>query len=610
MKIGPAPLLSRIGFPLSRYLTNSMSVLRSLSLLTIFLLLEACALAIAAISFPDSGLLPASAVLFLLAALHSSRPIPGLIPGITAIGLFLSGAIAPSLSADVPISYAVLTLILGIICAFLGILSKLKTDAPSPARKSLVQLAVFLHFPIAGLFMADPFTELATLRIAAWMLVGIFALITADTLSKIVSRLYTPKRHWHTLPQYGAFFFYRYLGPKFRALFPPAAANQESLKLAEMWMWPSVRKALPALAITGILFTWLGSAVHEIDSSQLGVRQTFGSLEKHDLAPGLHFSAPYPFGKIRKVESMRIHQLVLGFKADPGQPILWERAHYEDEEISLVGGGDDYLSISVPISYRLARPSEYLLASADAESLLHSLAARIIQRLTASLPASEIMTTAREPLRAEIKTLLQQDLDALKSGLLIEAVHLRDIHPPVDVAPFFQEVVSAIEDKETAIHIGEDYRNDNLLRFAGNAKTLVINAESSRDNRLLAAQGDTQRFLIRAHARQLAPALYDLREGFSVFDATLGGAKKAIFDDRIKGSMPMHLDLRKVLNPDLVNSAPPVPQSLIPRPSRSREAFDQEIEGFLRADRGEIPAPDYTPVDPDNVLKTENSDSQ
>lgn len=493
---------------------------------------------------------------------------------------------------------------------FSGFSLHLQSDELSPTRKSIVQLAILLHFPIAGLFIADPFTEFSTQRLTAWGLTGIFTLITVDTLSKIVSRLYTPKRHWHTLPQYGAFFFYRYLGPKFRALFPLTAPSQDSLKLAEMWMWPSVRKALPALVITCLLLTWLGTTVHEISSPQLGVRQTLGSWEKRDLAPGLHLSAPFPFGEIRKVESKRIHQIVLGFKADPGQPILWERAHYEEEEISLVGGGDDYLSISVPISYRFARPSDYLRASADAESLLHRLAARIIQRLTASLPASEIMTTAREPLRAEIKTLLQQDLDALKSGILIEAVHLRDIHPPVDVAPFFQEVVSAIEDKETAIHIGEDYRNDNLLRFAGNAKAVVVNAESSRDNRLLTAQGDTDRFLIRARARQIDTKLYDLREGFAVFDATLGGAKKAIFDDRIKGTMPMHLDLRKVLNPDLINSAPPISQSLIPRPSNSREAFDQEIEGFLRADRGEIPATDFTPVDSDNVLKTDNPDSK
>lgn len=597
--------MGRIGFPLSLFSASSMNVPRSISLLTVFLWLEAVCLAVAAFFLPDSSLLPASAVLFLLASLHGSRPFPGLLLGIFAAAGFLTESISLSLPGNAPISYAVASLVLGIVCAFLGILTKLKSAEDAPARKMTAQLAVFLHFPIAGLFMADPFTALSTGSIAAWLLLGIFALIAADTLSKVISRLYTPRRHWHTLPPYGAFFFYRCLGPRFRTLFPPAAANQETLKLAEMWMWPSLRRSLPALVACGLLLTWLGTAVHEVGSPQLGVRQTLGSWGNRDLAPGLHLSAPFPFGDIRKVESRRIHQLVLGFKADPGQPILWERAHYEEEEISLVGGGDDYLSISVPISYRLARPSDYLRAAADPEALLHSLAARIVQRLTASLPASEIMTTAREPLRAEIKAILQRDLDALKSGILIEAVHLRDIHPPVDVAPFFQEVVSAIEDKETDIHIGEDYRNDNLLRFAGNSKALVINAESARNNRLLAARAETDRFLIRARARRLDANLHDLREGFAVFDNTLGGAKKAIFDDRIKGTMPMHLDLRKVLNPDLVTTAPPVPQSLIPRPGRSREAFDQEIEGFLRADRGEIPAPDFTPADPDNVLKTE-----
>lgn len=583
-----------------------MNVPRSISILPVFLWLEATALAAAAVFLPDASLLTASAVLFLVAALHSSRPQLGLITGFIAVALFLSGIVSPANDTDAPVPYSVITLILGVACAFIGILTSLQSQGESPARKALVQLVIFLHFPIAGLFIADPFTSLSTLSIAAWLLLAIFAIIAADTASKIITRLYTPKRHWHTLPPFGAFFFYRYLGAKFRDCSPIPPANQDSLKLAEMWMWPTVRKSVPALIVTGFLLTWLGTTVHEIGSAQLGVRQTLGFWGKDDLAPGLHLSAPFPFGDIRKVESKRVHQIVLGFKTDPGQPILWERAHYEDEEISLVGGGDDFLSISVPIFYRHARPSDYLRSSANSEALLHSLAARILQRLTASLPASEIMTSARETLRAEIKTLLQQDLDALHSGILIEAVHLRDIHPPVEVAPFFQDVVAAIEDKETDIHIGEDYRNDNLVRYAGNAKAVVIEAQASRDNRLLAAKGDTERFLIRARARSINPTLYDLREGFRVFDATLGSAKKAIFDDRIHGDMPMHLDLRKVLNPDLVTTAPPDAQTLIPKPTRSREAFNLEIEGYLRADRGEVPAADFTPEDPDNVRKTDN----
>lgn len=583
-----------------------MNDVRSISLINVFLWLEALGLAVAAFFLPDSRLFPAAGILFLLASLRLGHPLPGLILGGAACSAFFSEFGPISVVENVPVAYAVVALVLGIACAFIGILNHLKSSQDNPTDKSLVQLAGFLHFPVAGLLMADPFTDLSTSAITGWLLACIFLVIAADTLAKWVSRLYTPQRHWHTLPPYGAFFFYRYLGRKFRSHFPHVAANQESLKLAEMWMWPSVRRSLPALIATGLLITWLGTAVHEIGSSQRGVRQTLGSWEKTDLTPGLQFSAPFPFGKMIKVESARVHQLVLGFRTDPGQPILWERAHYEDEEISLVGGGDDFLSISIPIFYRIAHPSDYLRSSANPEQLLQGIAGRIIQRLTASLPASEIMTTARESLRAEMKSLLQKDLDALNSGLLIEAVHLRDIHPPVDVAPFFQDVVAAIEDKETSIHLGEDYRNDNLQRFAGNAKATLVNAESTRENRLLAAQGQSKRFLTRARARQAHPSLHDLREGFAVFDETLGGAKKAIFDDRIKGNMPMHLDLRKVLNPDLVTTAPPVPQSLIPRPSSSREAFDLEIEGYLRSDRGEVPAADFKPVDPDNLLPSQS----
>lgn len=577
----------------------------SKSLATVFLWLEAIGLVVTALILRDSNLFPSVALLSLLACLRSAQPLLGLFVCGSILGVFFLELQGISAAGNTPISYAVVALILGIVSAFMGILSNLNFDQECPARKALHQLAVFLHFPIAGLYMADPFTEISTSRFSAYLLTGIILLIGVDTLSKAISRLYTPRRHWSSLPPYGAFFFYRYFGSRFRTIFPSSAPAVDSLKLAEMWMWPSVRRSLPALIATSLAMTWLGTAFYEIESQESGVRQTFGSWEKSHLPPGLHLSAPFPFGKIVKVENQRVHQVVLGFRADPGQPILWERSHYEDEEISLVGGGDDFLAISIPIFYRISSPADYLRAS-DPNGLLHRFAGRIVQRLTASLPAAVIMTTARESLREEIRLLLQKDLDEVNSGLRVEAVHLRDIHPPVNVAPFYQEVVSALEDKETSIHIGEDYRNDNLIRFAGNAKSLLTTAESSRDNRLLAAQADTTRFLSRARARQSNPMLHDLRAGFAVFDETLGGAKKAIFDDRIKNDIPMHLDLRKVLNPDLINTTPPEQQSLIPRPSRSRDAFDLEIEGYLRSDRGEIPAPDITPVDPDNLLKSQS----
>jgi hypothetical protein len=47
-----------------------------------------------------------------------------------------------------------------------------------------------------------------------------------------------------------------------------------------------------------------------------------------------------------------------------------------------------------------------------------------------------------------------------------------------------------------------------------------------------------------------------------------------------------------------------VPQTLVPRAAKSLDAFDMEIEGYIRMDQGAIPAVDLRPPDADNLLKT------
>lgn len=466
-------------------------------------------------------------------------------------------------------------------------------------------MIVTLHFLTAGLLLADPVLEVSTAKLSGWLTAGLLILLCADTAAKSISRLYTPERHWAELPAPGAFFFFRWLGKDWQACLPVVRedANAFTLKLPEMWMWPAVRRSLPLLAVAAAGIAWLGTGLHQVASGERGVRHRFGTWAAADLAPGLHFSLPHPFGGVRRVDTGRLHEIVLGFRADPGQPILWERAHYEEESMSMVGGGDDFLSISVPIFYRCEQPADFLRSAENAESLLRGAGENVLLRLTAHRPAAEIMTTAREELRQEFKTQLQAELDTRSSGLRVTEVYLRDIHPPVPVAPFFQEVVGAIEEREAFIHTGEEYRNDNLVRYGGNARELVVQANGSAAVRLLAATGETARFTRMSDARREAPRLYELREGFRFFDEALAGAKKVVFDERIRGSMPMHIDLRKVLNPDLLDTSMPKPQSLIPRPVRPQDAFQREIEGFMNADRGEVIAPDYTPPDPDNLLK-------
>lgn len=577
----------------------------AIPLQSIFLLVEAAALAALAFSLGMPWLLPAAGIAALLGSLQTPRLVW---PGLTAAtAISLTWFLTNSPSSPFPsVAAAVIALVLGTACAFLGIISSLGKTTTNPVAPLLGKLAVILHFISAGVFLAAPHLSFPVTSIHGWTITTLLALLSADTFLKLVSRLYTPRRHWDDLARPGAFFFFRWLGREWRACLPSSRQPGDDfhLNLSEMWMWPLLRRSMPALLAAIALLAWLTTSVHEIPAGSQGVRQTTGTWQDKPLPPGFHLSLPWPLGKIHSVDTALIREIVLGFRADPGKPILWERAHYEDEQMSLVGGGDDLLSISVPVLYRIADPAAFLRGAADPDKLVRDTGSRVLLELTLSRPASEIMTSGREDIRIAFHQRLQSDLDHAASGILIEAICPRDIHPPVEVAPSFQEVLSAMEEKEAMIHDGESYRREYSARASGEAATLVTTAESSAANRLAKVDGEMTRFISRRDAWSQSPRLFEIREGFRQFDETLAETKKTIVDERIRSTLNTQLDLRRVLNPDLVDHAPPVPQTLVPRPSRSRDAFDLDIEGFLRMDQGEVPAVSSASDDPDNLFKS------
>lgn len=569
--------------------------------LTLFLLIEALLLAGAALAGGHWWLLPAAGVLVLLTGRWSWFGICGALAGSAAWML----PIRPGYPELLPVAWPVIALILGTACAFLGILASLAKEKPSPVSAMLGRMAVVLHFLTAGAFLASAWSPVPLPLAFGWAACGLAVLLSADTFLKQVSRLYTPRRHWDSLPAPGAFFFFRWMGSEGRECFPAVRGDDEtfSLKLPEMWMWPALRGQLPWLAAAALLLAWIAGSFHEVGVGESGIRQTGGKWDTEVLEPGFHFSLPWPLGSVHRVDTGKIHETVLGFRADPGQPILWERAHYEDEEMSLVGGGDDLLSISVPIHYRVSDPAAYLRGAADGERLVRDLGSRVLLDLTIRRSAAEVMTSGREEIRREFHEMLQEAMDRCQCGIRIEEVCLRDVHPPVRVASSYQEVTAAMEEKEAMLHDGESYRFDLEARTRGDFTQIVTSARSDASNRLSRVKGEVARFDSRKDAWKVSRSLFEIREGFRIFDETLANTKKVIFDERIRSVMSTQLDLRKVLNPDLIDNAPAAPESLIARPVKSREAFDLDIEGFLRADQGEVPAVSAAVEDPDNLLK-------
>jgi regulator of protease activity HflC (stomatin/prohibitin superfamily) len=381
------------------------------------------------------------------------------------------------------------------------------------------------------------------------------------------------------------------------------SSDAPTIALSDMWFVPTLRKLLVPLLLGTSLLLWLASSLHEIPHGHVGLRSRFGKLDAVPLEAGFHASLPFPFATVEVLPKDRLQEVVLGSDADTGKPILWDRDHYLGEENQLVGHGEELLTISVPIYFYLRDPLAFYKNTIDARKTVRDLARQELLAITMHQSAFSIMTEDRVALAHTLKTNLQAALDRRKSGIAVAMVCLRDIHPPVQVAPAFQEVVSALEEREEAVHAGEAYRADNLPKAISAAYQVRSQADTALARRVAEVGGQVASFNLLQASYAAAPEVFRIRQSYEAFDLSLRGVRKIIMDESYRGKVPTVVDTRKTLNPDfnpLPNAETP---SLIPSLGDKISDFDRSIDNYLHAGQGAIPAPAPHAPDPDNLLQ-------
>ena len=544
------------------------------------------------------------------------------IPSVLSSTLYLLPPSAASSSA--PVSLLPLLIVAAFAAFFLQTHATLRAASPTPTienRKSKIEnsptwsptlnaavlklLTLVLALTAALLFAQDRFTLplLAPWSFALLFVTGAWIL---ETALRQFARLYTPARFLAASPPPALGWLLLPFLPKDqrRRWLAPVDADTPVIVLADMWFLPTLRRlALPLLAFAALL-AWLTTAFHEIPHGSTGLLSRFGRMDPAPLHAGLHLTLPYPLNEVAVLPHQRLQRVVLGLEADTGKPILWDRDHYVGETGHLVGSGEELLTISVPIYFHVSDPVAHFRHTIDSAAVIRDLAYQELLAETLRRPAFAIMTGDRDALSATLRAKLQTALDRRHSGLAIDLVCLRDIHPPVQVGPAYQEVVSAIEEREAFIHEGETYRAENLPRARSDSARLRADADASRSSRLARASGEAARFDALLASYRASPDIFRIRETYAAFDQSLRGVKKLLVDDTFRGRLPTVVDIRKTLNPDFAPPLAPDSPALIPTLSEKLTDFDRAVEGYLQMGQGAIPATAPRPPDPDNLLTT------
>lgn len=410
-------------------------------------------------------------------------------------------------------------------------------ELPSPLLATAIPLARLLsagHALLVAALLARLYAQRNWLPPAAVALNTATAILLFETLLHAVARLYQPARLRALSVVFGRSVILPALFGESGPLRSLAATTEKTfgVKLADTWLVQLGRLLAGPLALLGVLGLWLSSAVTRVPVDSRGVLVQRGAFAEPSLGPGLHFHAPWPWGRIAVVATERIQEVSLGFERDLQGPVLWAEKHFEGEQNLLVGQGEELLTINVPVQFRIRDAVAYLRHTGDPRAALESLGYRELLALTTSHSAFGFMTSDRAEITDRLRTGLQAASDRLGLGLEIVFIGLKDVHPPVPVAPSYQDVVSAEEQRLALADNARTYSVQATAAAQLNATQIRLQAQTAATERRARAQGESARFLAPLPAYRTQPEVYTTRRRLETLEAALGDVRQLILVPR------------------------------------------------------------------------------
>jgi regulator of protease activity HflC (stomatin/prohibitin superfamily) len=327
-----------------------------------------------------------------------------------------------------------------------------------------------------------------------------------------------------------------------------ATKDTFGLEIRGSWLAHYTRRSIEPLLLVLVLACWLSSAVVIVPVDSEAVRVTWGRFQMETLAPGLHLIAPWPIEHVRMVPVGRVQDFALGFDRDLGGPVLWTETHFAGESNLLVGNGEEVLTFNVPVHFNITDAVAAERTSARPGHLLASLAQRELLLATAPRDSFGIMTSERDLVSAQIHHRLQVAATRFRIGTRINYVGLKDIHPPVAVAPAYQEVISAQEQRRMMIDLAAANRITGLAEAESEAFRLRRQSESLAAERIASVAGEAAILTGKVDARRIHPELFDFRNRIRVSEEVIPQIRVVVTNTAKLKDSTFTLDLRDGAN--------------------------------------------------------------
>jgi regulator of protease activity HflC (stomatin/prohibitin superfamily) len=346
------------------------------------------------------------------------------------------------------------------------------------------------------------------------------------------------------------------------------------VSMRSSWAISFVEGAIIPLLLLLILLYWGSTAVVIVEMGQLGARESFGRFSGEPLKPGLHFKLPWPCGQIRTFAVKTVRQLPIGF-VEEEQPVnlkepralLWTRGHAKEEFALVLGGGTELVVVNALLYFKIAEDPrgfmDYVYRQSAQEDALAAFAYRALMEETRGRTLDEVLSADRSAFSSSLAESVRRQAREAHLGLDVVDLALINLHPPIEAAGSYLDVINARLDAHRQVVDAEGKKQVAILTAQTTGITTIANARIESSSRVAAAASLAAEFTALSQY-QVGPQTFRKRLWIEAQESALAGQRLFLIDSTLLGEGgELLLDTRR-------NPATPVPNlDVMPSPAPS-----------------------------------------
>ena len=269
----------------------------------------------------------------------------------------------------------------------------------------------------------------------------------------------------------------------------------------------SFGKLFPLAAVFAVL-VWGASGFYTVKEAERGVVTRFGKL--NDIVmPGLNWKPTF---------------------VDEVIPVNIERVSELKTSGSMLTQDENMVQVEMTVQYRVEDPAKYLFSVRDADDSLKQATDSALRYVIGHMSMDDILTTGRATVREKTWQTLRDIIKTYDMGLLVTDVNFQSARPPEEVKDAFDDAIKAQEDEQRLIREAEAYARGREPIARGQAQRIVEQATAYKDQIVLEAKGEVERFSKLLPEYKAAPKVMRERLYIETMEKVMKNTPKVIMD--------------------------------------------------------------------------------